>query len=137
MPTIFLPEVETQLDNAVDEKDNYEESSFVHSKPSWNLSNRDGFRGCLRKRRKCMATTSRQQKTCVDKTQEKQSFTQRIIPSVTTGETLKEDSTKEHAKGLPRQGKTAKPKSKIVYYPPSLSREEVMTRAVLLLNSND
>lgn len=76
MPFEVPAEVETQLDNDVDRKDdkNYEEPAIVNSKPTLNLS--PGVFRQWRRRRKGVAATSTQQGACVNEAHKKRSFRQ-------------------------------------------------------------
>ncbi len=75
IPAAFLSEVGMPLDNVVEKNDNdenYEEPYSVNSKPDSMLDGLDNWLSTLQVED---ATTSRQQETCVEETQEKQSFT--------------------------------------------------------------
>lgn len=76
MPFEVPAEVETQLDNDVDRKDdeNYEEPAIVNSKPTLNLS--PGVFRQGRTRRKGEAVTSTQQGAYVNEAHKKRSFRQ-------------------------------------------------------------
>ena len=122
-PAMLVREVETQADHTLDKKDyddeNYKKSSIINSKPGRKLFNGYGLLGWLYKGRKGEAIATTQQQTCVDESQEKQSFTQRIFQKHLFrrgGAQQSEDvtSAREQAKTFPSQEKTAKPKSKII-----------------------
>ena len=108
-------EVETQLDddvekkNDVEEDENYEEpSDIVNIQPSWNVE--------WPRNHWAHATTSRQQGAYVNETQEKESFTQSIVQGAagveyqtSEGDTsIREQEGNEHAS----EEKTVKLKSK-------------------------
>lgn len=95
---------------------NYEEPTFVNSKPSWNLSNGYGLLGWLSRWRNRDATTSSQQGACVNETQEMQSFAQRSFQRVIGGGIQKKENTsvrEQEARVCPSQEKCTQPKSKI------------------------